>query len=134
MDIQYLEPAPGRYRPGACNIGPREIAKRRASGIVGVGSAVVLGAWLVAIDAPALSRLIVVLPQWVGLSGFEQARRRFCARFAWAGIRSVSDSDAIETVGDPRDLAADRAAAWILVGYCGAIAMAVAVAFALLPV
>jgi hypothetical protein len=111
VQIQYIEPAQGEYRPGACNIGPREIAKRRAYGVAGMVSAVVLGIVLVAIDAPALARALVIFPLWGGIIGLEQARRKFCAGFAYAGIRSVMGSDATETVGDREDLRRDRATA-----------------------
>ena len=134
MQVEYLEPAPGEYRPGACNIGPREIAKRRAFGIAGIVSSVVLGIALVAIDAPQIARAIVLIPLWGALISLEQARRRFCAAFAYAGIRSVSGSNATESVADPADLALDRAAARRLVGYCGVIALAITVLFVLLPV
>ena len=109
MQIQYVEPAPGEYRPGTCNIGPREIAKRRAYGITGLATVVVLGVALIAIDAPPLARAIVIVPLWGALISLEQARRKFCAGFATAGIRSVPGSDATEAVDDPADLAADRA-------------------------
>ena len=36
MQIEYLGPADGEYRPGACNIGRREIAKRRTFGAIGM--------------------------------------------------------------------------------------------------
>lgn len=133
MHIQYIEPAPGEYRPGACNIGPREIARRRAIGVVGVVSAIVLGAVLLAVDAPALARAIVVFPLWGAIISFEQARRRFCAGFAFAGIRSVAGSDATESVEDRSDLAADRATARRMVAYCGAIAVALTALFVLVP-
>jgi hypothetical protein len=133
MQIQYIEPAPGEYRPGACNIGPREIARRRAIGVVGVVSAMVLGAVLLAVDAPALARAIVVFPLWGAIISFEQARRRFCAGFAFAGIRSVVGSDATESVEDRSDLAADRATARRMVAYCGAIAVALTALFVLVP-
>ena len=133
MQIQYAAPAPGEYRPGACNIGPREIAKRRAFGLVGLAVAFVLGVVLVAIDAPPLARAIVVLPLWGAIVSLEQARRKFCAGFARAGIRSVMGSDATESVGDPADLAADRAAARTMVAYCGAIALACTAIFVVLP-
>ena len=134
MQIDYLEPAPGEYRPGACNIGPREIAKRRAFGIAGIVSSVVLGIVLVAIDAPQIARAIVLIPLWGALISLEQARRKFCAAFAYAGIRSVDGSDATESVVDPADLALDRAAARRLVAYCGVIALAITAVFVLLPV
>lgn len=134
MQIEYLEPAPGDYRAGTCNIGPREIAKRRAAGIAGIAAAVVLGVVLVAIDAPQIARAIVVFPLWGAIISLEQARRKFCAGFAYAGIRSVSGSDATESVGDPADLARDRAVARWLVAYCGSIALGISAVFVLLPV
>jgi hypothetical protein len=134
MQIDYLEPAPGEYRPGACNIGPREIAKRRAFGIAGIVSSVVLGIVLVAIDAPQIARAIVLIPLWGALISLEQARRKFCAAFAYAGIRSVDGSDATESVTNAADLAIDRAAARRMVAYCGAIAAAVTAVFVVLPV
>lgn len=134
MQIQYVEQAPGGYRPGACNIGPREIARRRAFGVAGIVSAVVLAAVLLAVDATPLARALVVVPLWGGVVGLEQARRRFCAGFAFAGIRSDAGSDATESVADPADLAADRAAARRLVAYCGAIALALTAVFVVLPI
>ncbi len=134
MQIQYLEPAPGDYRPGVCNIGPREIAKRRAYGIAGVITSVVLGAALIAVDAPAIARAIVVIPLWGAIISLEQARRKFCAGFAYAGIRSVNGSDATESVRDKADLAADRAAARTMVAYCGVIAFAIVGVFVVLPI
>ena len=134
MQIDYLEPAPGEYRPGACNIGPREIAKRRAFGIAGIVSSVVLGIVLVAIDAPQIARAIVCIPLWGALISLEQARRKFCAAFAYAGIRSVNGSDATESVANAADLAVDRAAARRMVAYCGAIAAAFTAIFVVLPV
>jgi hypothetical protein len=133
MQIQYVAPAPGEYRPGACNIGPREIAKRRAYGFAGLVITIVLGVVLVAVDAPALARAVVILPLWGALISLEQARRKFCAGFAMAGIRSVAGSDATESVVEPADLATDRAAARTMVAYCGAIALAITAVFVLLP-
>jgi len=133
LSIQIVDPAPGAYQAGACNIGPREIAKRRATGYIGVAIAAVLGMIVLAIDAPPIVRTVVLLPLWVALSGFEQARRRFCAGFAFAGIRSVTGSDDTEAVGNPEDLAADRAAARVMVAYCGAIALGLTILFVLLP-
>ena len=134
MSLEIIEPTPGAYQPGVCNIGPHEIAKRRAFGIAGLGIAAVLAIALVVLDAPAIARAIVLLPLWGSLISLEQARRKFCAGFAYAGIRSVAGSNAIETVDDAADAAADRAAARVMVAYCGAIALAITALFVLLPV
>ena len=133
MQIQTVEPAPGEYRPGACNIGPREIAKRRAYGIAGLVSAVVLGVALLAMDAPPVARAIVIFPLWGAIISLEQARRKFCAGFALAGIRSVAGSDATELVVAAADVAADRAAARTMVAYCGAIALVCTAIFVAVP-
>ena len=134
MQIDYLEPAASDYRPGACNIGPREIAKHRAFGIAGIVTTVVLGAVLVAIDAPQIARAIVILPLWGAIISLEQARRKFCAAFAYAGIRTANGSDATESVVRAADLALDRAAARRLVAECGVIALAITSVFVVLPV
>ena len=134
MQIDYIEPATGDYRPGVCNIGPREIAKRRAYGVAGIVATIVLGLALIAIDAPQIARAIVLIPLWGALISLEQARRKFCAGFAYAGIRSVNGSDATESVADAADLALDRATARRMVAYCGVIALAITTIFVLLPV
>ena len=134
MQIEYLHPADGEYRPGACNIGRREIAKRRTFGVVGIALTGALAAALVLLDVPPLVRGIVVVPLFLGLISLEEARRRFCAGFAVLGIRSVRGSDATERVADGADSAADRAAARVMVAYCGAIAAAITVVFILLPI
>ena len=133
MQIDYLEPTGVAYRPGVCNIDGREIARRRRFGVASVAGAIVLGVGLVAIDAPALARGIVVLPLWAGFISLEEARRRFCGAFALLGIRSVIGSDATERVTDATAKAADRAAARWLVAYCGAIAVVISAVFMLLP-
>ena len=134
MQIDYIEPATGDYRPGVCNIGPREIAKRRAYGVAGIVATIALGLVLVAIDAPQIARAIVLIPLWGAIISLEQARRKFCAGFAYAGIRSMNGSDATESVAEATDLAVDRAAARRLVAECGAIALAITGLFVVLPV
>ena len=134
MQIDYLEPAAGDYRPGVCNIGPREIAKRRAFGIAGIVATFVLGVVLVAIDAPQVARAIVLIPLWGAIVSLEQARRKFCAGFAYAGIRSVNGSNATESVADAEDLSVDRAAARRLVAQCGLVSLAITAIFVLLPI
>ena len=69
------------YRPGVCNIGPEEIARRRRSGHVALVATVVLLAVLVAIGAPPLVRLLLILPAGAAASGYLQARLKFCAGF-----------------------------------------------------
>jgi preprotein translocase subunit Sec61beta len=81
------------YRAGACNIGPWEIRRRRASAVLALGAAVALLVLLVSMDAPAWTRLLVLLPAWGGAVSWLQARRRFCVAFGMAGIANFADDD-----------------------------------------
>jgi hypothetical protein len=134
VQIEYpIDPA-GAYRAGACNIGPYEIARRRRSGLIGIGLAVAIAVGLVAVGAPALLR-VVVFPVLAGaIVGLEQARRHFCAGFALAGIRNFGAREELGHVTDPTAQAADRRAALILFGYSSAIAAVITAGFVLLPI
>lgn len=84
----------GSYVPGACNIGAFEIRRRRAFGVIGIVTGVALTAVMMAEGVPHIWRLLLVLPFWGGVFSLLQARRRFCAGFAMAGIANFSDTDA----------------------------------------
>jgi hypothetical protein len=122
----------GDYRPGACNIGPAEIARRRRIGLLQLGAALGLAAVLVVIDAPAWARLGV----WPLLAGafitLEQVRRRFCVAFGMAGVRNFGPLGHPERVEDDRARAADRRAAIVLATYCSVAAAVVTAAFVVL--
>jgi hypothetical protein len=98
----------GAYRPGVCNIGPREIARRRMAGHVGLAATLAMLTALLVIDAPPLWRLVVIAPTVISASGYLQAHLRFCAGFAQRGIFNFgADGDAV-AVTDADALAADR--------------------------
>jgi hypothetical protein len=135
MGLMALQMADsGRYDAGACNIGPAEIARRRRSGLVGIGIAVALAVILVVVGAPAWTRVIVFVPLAGGIISLEQARRRFCVGFAMAGLRNFGALGQESAVTDDADRSADRRAALVMVGYASGIAAAVTAAFVLLPV
>lgn len=123
------------YVPGVCNIGAWEIRRRRAFGIAGIAAAVVLFAVLVAVDAPAWTRLLVFLPLAGGVFSWLQARRRFCAAFAVAGVANFAAGDGgRHAVQDDAARRADLAAVRRMTRDAVLIALPVAVAAALLPV
>lgn len=97
------------YQPGICNIGPAEIARRRRAGHVGLGAAIVLLAGLVAVGAPALSRLLVALPAAIAASGYLQARFRFCAGFGSRGVYNFGELGQTVQVEDAEARRRDRA-------------------------
>lgn len=99
------------YRPGVCNIGPAEIARRRRAGHVSVAVAVALLALLVAIGAPPLSRLLVAVPVGGAASGYLQAWLKFCAGFGSRGVFNFGPLGDVEQVADAESRRRDRARA-----------------------
>jgi hypothetical protein len=125
--------APDGYRPGGCNIGPAEIARRRRSGWVGLGAAAALAAGLLFVDAPVVARLLVAIPLAVGAVGFLQAHFRFCAAYGAAGIRNFGPLGSTERVEDADARRADRAKAIGIAVAGGAIGVFGALLLVLLP-
>ena len=74
------------YAPGRCNIGPAEIARRRrfghAAALLTAGAFVAL----LALHAPAWTRLLLALPAAGAAAGYLQAALRFCADYGWRGV------------------------------------------------
>lgn len=123
----------GRYRAGACNIGPAEIARRRRAGWFGLGVAVAWAVLTVATAAGPLVRFGVVLPLAAAAVGFLQARRGFCAAYGLLGLRNFGPLGAAEQVSDPEARRRDRAAALRLVGEAVLLALPPSLLFALAP-
>lgn len=121
------------YRPGVCNIGPDEIARRRRAGHVGLLATVALFSVFVVVDAPALARLLVALPAAVAASGYLQAHFRFCAGFGSRGIYNFGPLGRTETVGDADARARDRSRANQIGLASLLIGVAVGIVAALLP-
>jgi hypothetical protein len=130
--IEFLDD-PAGYRPGACNIGPAEIARRRRAGITGLSVTAALAAGMVLLDAAPVVRLAIAAPLFFGLLGVVQARSRFCVGFAMAGIRNLGALGDQSRVDDTEARAADRRRAMVITGAVGAGSVLIAVAFALLP-
>lgn len=126
-------PVESAYRPGACNIGPAEIARRRQAGHLGLVATVVPLAVLVAIGAPPAARLIVALPAAAAASGYLQAMLHFCAGFGSRGVFNFGPLGETREVADDDARARDRSRA-IQIGLASlAIGVAVGVGAVLLP-
>ena len=120
-----------QYMPGACNIGPAEIARRRRVGHAGVIATVALAAALLALDAAPAWRLLLALPASLAAAGYLQAWLRFCADFGWRGVYNFGALGRQERVGGDRARAQDRRRA-LLVG-AASVAIGLAVALLSLP-
>ena len=121
------------YRPGVCNIGPEEIARRRRAGHVGLAITLALFAILVVIDAPPLARLMLVLPAAAAASGYLQAWLRFCAGFGSMGVFNLGPVGHTEAVTDPEARARDRRRAREIVMASFEVGVGVGVVAVLLP-
>jgi hypothetical protein len=99
------------YRPGVCNIGPAEIARRRRAGHVGLVATAIMLIILIAIGSPPIARLLVALPAIIAASGYLQAWLRFCAGFGSRGIVNFGPLGQSEQVPDADARARDRAKA-----------------------
>jgi hypothetical protein len=135
MQIGYVDsPDGGRYRPGACNIGPAEIRARRIAGIIGFAAAGVLATALVALEAPPAARWLVALPLIGGFTGILQAQLRFCANYGFRGLRNFGSLGRQEAVADAEARAADRRKALLIVGASTVLGILATIPIVLLPV
>jgi ferric-dicitrate binding protein FerR (iron transport regulator) len=125
--------AAAEYRPGVCNIGPREIRRRRRTGHVGLAATVAILAVLLAIDAPPVARLLISLPAMISASGYLQAWLKFCAGFASIGIYNFGETGDSVKVVDDAARAADRRRGLQISIASFAVGAAVGVLAALLP-
>ena len=98
----------GDYRPGVCNIGPAEIARRRRGGDLGVVVTAVAFAVMVALDAPPAARLLLAIPAGGAAAGYLQARSRFCVRFGSTGVFNFGQVGQVHEIGDVDARARDR--------------------------
>lgn len=121
------------YRPGTCNIGAVEIARRRRLGYVSLAAAALLATALVALDVPRDARWLLVLPLGGAFTGLLQARFRFCAWFGLAGLRNFGAENDRARVADWDDRLADARRALRLLAVAGGLAVVVTAAFVALP-
>ena len=132
--IEYMDESNDRYQPGVCNIGPAERRRRRQVGWLGTIATFGAAALLVLFDAPAISRMIIALPAAAAISGFLQAHLRFCAGFATAGLQNLGELGEAQRIEDADGRSADRRKAWLIYAASIVGGVAIAAAFALLPV
>ena len=122
------------YQSGVCNIGPAEIARRRAFGNLGAIVTLVLFAGLVVVGAPHWTRLVLFIPAAGAASGYLQAMLHFCSGFGSRGVFNFGELGTVHEVLDPVAKARDRRRSMEI--SLGALALGIAVALiaALLPV
>lgn len=121
------------YRPGVCNIGPAEIARRRMAGHIGLVATILAFAALVALGVPPVVRLVLLIPAAVAASGYLQAWLKFCAGFGSLGVFNFDVVGVTSPVSDDEARKRDRRRANQIGLASFVIGIAVAVVAFLLP-
>ena len=124
------------YVPGACNIGPEEIARRQRVARIGLVATVALALALLALGVGVGSptRLFVGLPLTGAAIGWIQARRRFCMAYGLAGTFNLGAIGNMERVSSAAALAADRRTALVIVAQGIAVGTIGAAAYFAAPI
>lgn len=115
------------YIPGACNIGPAEIARRKRAGWTGLAATAVLWVLLIFFDVPTLWRLTLFIPATMAATGFLQAYFHFCAGFGFKGVYNlVKPAGQTETIQQKEFRRKDRQKALQITGLSALIGALVA--------
>jgi|WetSurMetagenome_2_1015567.scaffolds.fasta_scaffold761645_1 hypothetical protein len=96
------------YIPGTCNLGRDEIRHRMRIGYVGVALTFIVFIVLEIFDSPRPYRILVFPPIFYALSGFIQARHRFCFAYGWLGLLSMTGRKQFHKVSDKENARKDR--------------------------
>jgi len=121
-----------QYAAGSCNIGPKEIRRRRFVGLVGLVLVFITVASFHSQHVKGFSRVSVFLPAILFSIGYLQSRKKFCLAFGMAGIFNFGRSRDIARVASPEDRARDRKTALsILFQAVGLAALLTAIVVAL---
>jgi hypothetical protein len=97
-----------QYIPGVCNIGPEEIAYRRAVGWAALVATLIFFFALLLAGVNHWWRLLVALPAAISAAGFLQAHFQFCFGFAQKGVFNLGKVGSAEKITDHESLSKDR--------------------------
>lgn len=96
------------YVPGTCNLGPDEIRRRMRIGYLGTVMTFLVFLVLEITDAPRGYRVFIFPTLFYALSGFLQARHRFCYVYGWKGLFSMTGRKQFHRVEESESLRKDR--------------------------
>jgi hypothetical protein len=114
--------------PGACNIGPVEIALRRRAGHVGLAATAALATALIRSNLHPAWRLTLAVPASGAASGYLRARQRFCANFGFRGLYNFDTRGHEQQVTNDQTQTQDRRRALQITAASAAIGLGVALA------
>ena len=123
-----------QYAAGSCNIGPKEVRRRRFVGIVGLVLVFITVVSFHSQHVKGLSRLSLFLPAILFSIGYLQSRKKFCLAFGLAGIFNFGSLGQISKVISPADKALDRKTALNLIIQAFGLAALITIIVLVLPV
>ncbi len=122
------------YIARSCNIGTREIMRRRIVALSGLLFAVITASIVLAQDSTRSTRWAVFLPLLVAAIGWIQSRRKFCLAYGLAGTFNFGRMGEIKRVNDPVSRNADRKTALTILLQSIGLAFALTLVFYFLPI
>ncbi|MBL7681789.1 MAG: hypothetical protein JNK00_00395 [Flavipsychrobacter sp.] len=125
FDDQHSDPSENDYMPGICNIGKKEIERRRNAALFSF--ALCLSFVLVAyfFDLHPYWRMLLFFPAASFAISFQQWVFKFCVAFGLKGIFNFNEIGKVSTVEEKEYLREDKLQAWkmILLGILFALAV-----------
>jgi hypothetical protein len=115
------------YVAGVCNIGPKEIARRRNLGWIALLISIVVLALLIWSGINSWWRLLLFFPVTLSASGFLQAYFHFCSGYARRGMFNFGPPGQHQAVSDEASKAKDKKKGNQITHYAVIIGVAVAV-------
>jgi len=122
------------YIPGVCNIGPKEIRRRKIagwSGLILTTITIILLFWL---DAGIWWRLMVFIPAVMSAIGFIQVYSEFCVYFGFGHMFNFGNVGKTDSVEQANFRAKDIARAWQLLSIALGIGIVVTLIVYFLPI
>jgi len=124
----------GGYIPGICNLGKKEINKRKVQSIAGLALTILCIITLQFFHFEPVWRLIVFAPLFYSIICFLQAREKFCVVFGIYGVYNFTDERNVVAVEEEEYHTKDRKKAFKIFFTSLAIAIVIVVIYFYLPV
>ncbi|MEO5905088.1 MAG: hypothetical protein ABIQ11_00065 [Saprospiraceae bacterium] len=99
---------PGTYVPGSCNLGRDEIRRRYRIGYIGTGVTILLAFVIELAQMQTGFKFLLFIPIFYAVSGFVQARHKFCYVYGYKGVFSIKGRKVFERTKEEGDVGKDR--------------------------
>lgn len=121
------------YIPGTCNLGKAEVRRRQFVALLGLALSISALLGFISADISGNARWSIFVPLMVFAVGFVQSRKKFCLAYGFLGTFNLGKLGDISRVQDPKDRAADRRTALIILSQAALLAFVLSALIVLLP-